>query len=84
MKLRHDLIVLTPQAVVLRRTLPDGKRLLWCGRDYGWQTMTGYFYCHGVPPKCYSGRGFARNALTSILRHERELGLAGRYYVVAD
>ena len=82
MKLRHEIITFPGPSFALRRTLPDGRRLVWTGRHVGWAGW--YGYATGPQPKRYREKGTAKRALTSILRHERELGLAGRYYVVAD
>lgn len=76
--MRHEILVINCVDFVLRRTLADGRRKVWCGRDYGWEAWGGYV--SGPQPKRYSQRVNARKALRRILAHERELGLGGCDY----
>ena len=64
----------------IQRRYEDGNMpriVQWCGRDWGWR-FTGHEF--SPPPKRYSSKHKARDALTRILHHERELGLTGRRY----
>lgn len=77
-KLRHETLT-SPRGVALRRKFPDGTAAIWCGREYGWRPWL-TFASGGPEPKHYANKSSAKRALACILRHERELGLAGARY----
>lgn len=77
--MRHELVIFTEDGkAALRRTLPDGRRKVWCGREAGWVALPNIYT--GIRMKVYETRANARKALRRILAHERELGLAGGDY----